>query len=171
LSPYLTGQYPPLNSPPLDSDYPSSEGYRGYPTQPANPYPGADYPPPANPDIPQGPPPGPPTGGQITALADQLVNQANTYLQEFLPKIGVVPESQAFMADGTALRDAAARFREVAYQGAPPGALAVEFRNVQRVWQRFEARMARVSKGRIGPNIAKNLQMGGTIEQIRQLMP
>jgi hypothetical protein len=31
--------------------------------------------------------------------------------------------------------------------------------------------MARVSKGRIGPNIATALQMGGTVEQIQQLLP
>jgi len=99
------------------------------------------------------------------------VGQASVYLQEFAPKVGIVPESQAFLADGTALRDAAARLRGAAASGAPPAALEAEFRNVEACWQRLEARMARVSKGRIGPNIARNLQMGGTVEQIRQLMP
>jgi hypothetical protein len=113
----------------------------------------------------------PPTGGQITALADQLVAQADEFLQAFLPKMGVVPESGRFLADATVLRDSAIRLREVALRGAPPADLAAEFLNVEASWQRLEARMARVSKGRLGPNIAEALQMGDTIEQIRQFMP
>jgi Ni/Co efflux regulator RcnB len=147
------------------------------PAQYVTPYPGGDSPALGNYDAPLPPPDAQlplnpaPTGGQITALADQLVGQANAFLQAFIPKIGIVPESQQFLADATALRDAAIRFREVANSGAPPAVLANEFRNVAAHWERLEARMARVSKGRIGPNIATALQMGGTIEQIRRLMP
>lgn len=156
VSPYLTGQDPSVPfSPELVEPYPA----------PGN----LDVPPP-----PLGSEPPPnivPSGGEITALADRLVAQANAFLQAFLPKIGIVPESQRFMADATDLRNAAARLREVAAAGADPVILATEFRNVAANWQRFEARMARVSKGRIGPTIATSLQMGETIEQIRRLLP
>ena len=156
VSPYLTGQDPSV---PFAPD--SVEAYPE-PGNPVVPPPPLGSEPPVNVA---------PTGGQITALADQLVAQANAFLQAFLPKIGIVPESQRFMADATALRNAAARLREVAAAGADPGVLATEFRAVAASWQRFEARMARVSKGRIGPTIATSLQMGETIEQIRRLLP
>ena len=182
--PYRTAPVAPYREEvPLQPD-----GYDGYRNPPQGPYRGDQYPsgpsesvpltaplegddylPPEDPEALQDPF-APPTGGQITALADQLAGQAETYLQEFLPKLGVVPESQRFLADGTVLRDAAIRFREAALRGAPPADLAAEFRNVEAGWQRVEARMVRVSKGRIGPNIAKNLQMGETIGQMRQLM-
>ena len=193
-SPGLGVPYGPGRVAPYREEVPlQPDGYDGYPNPPLGPYrsesypsgpvapdsggvpltaplEGDDYLPPEDPEALQDPF-APPTGGQITALADQLAGQAETYLQEFLPKLGVVPESQRFLADGTVLRDAAIRFREVALRGAPPADLAAEFRNVEASWQRLEARMVRVSKGRIGPNIARNLQMGETIGQIRQLMP
>lgn len=140
----------------------------GYAAQPATPYPLV---PPSNPGYPVAPGGVPYTGGQITALADQLVAQANDFLQAFIPKFGIVPESQWFMADGTALRDSAVRFRQLAASGAAPSVLAAEFHNAAANYQRLEARMARVNKGRIGPNIANALQMAGTLEQIRQLLP
>jgi len=145
------------------------DGQDGY-TYGGNPSPGLGVPYGSGPEVLQDSF-APPTGGRITALADLLVEQAETYLQEFLPKIGVVPESQEFLADGTVLRDSAIRFREAALRGASPEALAAEFRDMEARWQRLEARMARVSRGRIGPNIARNLEMGATIDQIRQLLP
>jgi len=111
------------------------------------------------------------TAGQLTALADQLAGQAEAFRQAFAPKIGIVPQGPQFMADATALRDAAARLGQAAAGGAPPQVLAAEFGQVAACWQRFEGRMARVSKGRIGPNIATALQMGGTVGQIGRLLP
>jgi len=156
---------------------PPAPPYRGGPVDPYAPQAGGDYHPPASYD-PYSSIPGPAvrpefhrTGGQISALADQLVGQAEAFLQAFAPKIGIVPEAQQFMADATALRNSAARLSQVAAGGAPPQVLAAEFGTVAASWQRFEGRMARVSKGRIGPNIATSLQMGGTVDQIGRLLP
>ncbi len=118
-----------------------------------------------------GPAPVPYTGGQITNLADQLVAQSNAFLQAFLPKVRIVPQGRLFMSDATALRNAAVQFRQVAANGAPPARLEAEFAQVTARWQRLENRMARVSHGQIGPNIATALQMGGTVQQIGQILP
>ena len=56
------------------------------------------------------------------------------------------------------------------HPSAPPAALANEFGAIAAVWQQMEARMYRVSKGRIGPNIAKALEMGQTIQQLGSLL-
>jgi len=156
---------------------PAAPPNRGDPVDPYATYPGGGYPPPESYD-PYPSLPGPAarpgfqrTGGQISALADQLAGQAEAFLQAFSPKIGIVPQGPQFMADATALRNAAARLSQAAAGGAPPQVLAGEFGNVAACWQRFEGRMARVSKGRIGPNIATSLQMGGTVDQIGRLLP
>jgi hypothetical protein len=104
-------------------------------------------------------------------LADQLVAQANAFLQAFSPKVRIVPQGRLFMADATALRNAALYFRQAVSAGAPPAQLAREFAKVSACWQRLESRMARVSHGFVGPNIATALQMGGTVSQIGQLLP
>jgi hypothetical protein len=103
----------------------------------------------------------------IVGLADQLVQQADSFLQGFAPTARVVPEGGQFLVDASALRDAAARFRQAAASGANP---ANEFGAVAALYQRLESRMHRVNKGRVGHNIAKALQMGQTIEQIRGVL-
>jgi hypothetical protein len=101
-------------------------------------------------------------------LADQLIQQADGFLQAFAPTAHVVPEGQQFLAEASSIRDAAVRLRQVAAGGANP---ANEFGAVASLWQRFEVRMARISQGRIGPNIRKALEMGSTIQQIRSSLP
>jgi hypothetical protein len=108
--------------------------------------------------------PGPSTA---VALTDQLVAQADAFLRAFVSTSWRVPERDFFVADTMAIRNAAIRFRQAAAAGAPPDALAAEFQNLEACWQRLNARMFRVSGGRIGPNIALALQMGRTIDQIR----
>lgn len=106
----------------------------------------------------------------VAGLADLLANQAEEFLQAFSLDARQVPQGGLFLADATALRNSALRFRDLADQGAPPEVLASEFQAVAANWQQLEGRMALVSRGRIGPNIATALQMGQTVEQIsRQL--
>jgi hypothetical protein len=102
----------------------------------------------------------------VVGLADQLVQQADTFLRGFAPTAGVVPQGRQFLAEASALRDAAARLRQAAAGGVNP---VNELAAVEALYQRLEARMYRVSKGRVGPNIANALQMGQTIGQIRGL--
>ncbi len=111
-----------------------------------------------------------PTGSAIAGLADLLASQADEFLQAFRLDARQVPQGALFLADATTLRNAAIRFRSIADQGAPPEVLTAEFQAVAGAWQQLEGRMAVVSRGRIGPNIATALQMGQTVEQIgRQL--
>jgi len=104
---------------------------------------------------------------QLVALVDQLIAQADTFLRAFIPTARVVPEGGQFISDTQSLRDSAVRFRQAAASGAPPSFLSAAFQNIQAGWQRLDARLLRVSKGNIGPNIANALQMGRTVEQIR----
>lgn len=137
---------------------PPSASYPGYPGGPGSPFP----PPPSGPY--SGSSPG---SAQAVALADQLIAQADAFLRAFTPTARIVPEGGQFIADTVALRNAAGQFRQAAAAGAPPAVLAASFQGVQAGWQRLNARMYRVSKGRMGPNIATALQMGRTIDQIR----
>lgn len=109
--------------------------------------------------------------GSITELAGRLADQAEAFLIAFAPQSGRVPEGGRFLADATALRDAAVGFRQLAESGAPADQLALGFQEVAARWGRLDARMARVSGGRVGPNIATALEMGQTVTQIGQLMP
>src|SRR5947199_10930 len=64
-----------------------------------------------------------------------------------------------------------ARLRQAAAGGAPPTVLANEFGGVAANYQRMESRMYRISRGQVGPNIARALEMGRTIEQLRSILP
>jgi hypothetical protein len=134
--------------------YPVNPGI--LPVQPPNPYP--------NPSI--LPVPGPRLT-LIVALSDQLMAQADAFLRAFGPTARIVPEGGQFISDALAVRNAAGRLRQAASSAAPPGVLAAAFQEVQAGWQRMDARLFRISKGNIGPNIAKALEMGRTVEQIR----
>jgi hypothetical protein len=179
LKPILAQGY---NTPP-----PPEPGIPGHFGQTANPYPGGPASDPIPPGIPYPPGtnqypiqlPGPygdgpsaPGPGQppTVALADQLLAQADAFLRAFVPTARIVPEGGRFIADTLALRDAAARFRQAAAAGAPPAVLAAGFRDMDACWRRLDTRMYRVSRGRLGPNIATALQMGRTIGQIRGLL-
>jgi len=109
-----------------------------------------------------------PTVSPVVALTDQLIAQADGFLQAFLPTARVVPEGRQFVADAVAVRDSAVRLRQAAAVGAPL-AVTNEFAAVAANYQRLESRMYRVSRGRVGPNIANALQMGQTIQQIGAL--
>jgi len=199
-NPYGGGAYPnPGYQNPTGNPYGGAYPNPGYQNPAANPYGGAPYPNPGyqnpnvNPYVTDGtpgyqsnyvPPGTPAPGGLLTApapglnanpvastvarLADQLVQQAEGFLQAFAPTANVVPEGQQFLAEATAVRDAAARLRQVAASGGNP---VNEFNNVATLYQALEARMARVSHGRIGPNIRNALQMGTIIQQIRGSFP
>jgi len=181
------GVNPPAPVNPYGGGYPANPpasfpgGYGAYPNSPVGPYgPGGDRRYQSNYSPPASPPPGnfeaypaPPAilypgPSPVVAMADQLIQQADGFLQAFAPTAGVVPEGQQFLTEASALRDAAARFRQVAASGANP---ANEFAAVAALYQRLEARMARVSRGNIGPNIRNALQMGSTIQQIRSSLP
>ncbi len=109
--------------------------------------------------------------GAITDLARRLAEQADAFIVAFAPQAGRVPEGGQFLADATALRDAAAGFHDLARTGAPPEQIVLGFQAVADRWQQLEARMARVSGGRVGPNIATALEMGQTVAQIQQILP
>jgi len=156
--PSVPPQSPYRGGYPARPSAPNQVYQRGY-SQPVAPDPGAygDY---------QNRPyggyqPGP---SPVVGLADQLVQQADTFLRGFAPTARAVPQGAQFLADASALRDAAARFRQVSASGADP---SNEFGAVVALYQRLESRIYSVSKGRVGPNIANALQMGQTIEQIR----
>ncbi len=153
------GPYGSYSQPPVD---PYQGG--GYPTAPGGGY-GSDprgygaYPPSYGAPF-AGPSP-------VVGLSEQLVGQADAFIQAFAANAHCVPEGRRFLADASDLRDAAVRFHQVALSG---GCTARDFRGVASRWQRLESRMARVSRGRIGPNIATALQMGRTIDQIGSLL-
>jgi hypothetical protein len=173
---YPSGYYPPRDPYGRPSVPPPNPYGRGYPGRPSAPYQDyrRDYYPPARPDPDAyggyqtrpygGYRPGP---SPVVGLADQLVQQADNFLQGFAPTAKKVPEGDQFLADASALRDAASRFRQAAASGADP---SNEFAAVAARYQRLESRVNRVSKGRVGPNIANALQMGQTIDQIRGLL-
>jgi hypothetical protein len=171
------GGYQPSPSADYPSSYyPSRDPYAGSygtpPVPPPSPYGGGyqvyqrGYSQPVAPDLGAygGYQPGP---SPVVGLADQLVQQADTFLRGFAPTARVVPQGGQFLADASALRDAAARFRQVSASGADP---SNEFGAVAALYQRLESRIYSVSKGRVGPNIANALQMGQTIEQIRGVL-
>jgi len=160
---------------------PGSYGQPGFPNA-VNPggyssgynQPGATYP--AYPGDPQVQPPfssgvvwpNPSQGlSQLVALSDQLISQADTFLRAFAPTSRIVPEGGQFISDTQSLRDSAIRFRQAAASSAPPPVLSAALQNIQAGWQRLNARLLRISKGNIGPNIANALQMGRTVEQMR----
>jgi hypothetical protein len=121
----------------------------------------------------------PPQGGQpggisspspIVPLADKLVTQLDEFLVGFAPTARVASEGLQNLADATRLRDASARFRDLAAQGAPPNQLAFAFRDVDIYWQRLGRRVERLAKGRSGPNIDRVRMLGQTCEQLHQIL-
>jgi len=136
-------------------------GYSVFPSPPVT----------AGPISPLGPGVGNPGASAVVGLSGQLVRQVDDFLRAFAPNARVVPQGRQFLADASMLRDAAARFQQMAAGGAPPATLANQFGAVAASWQRFESRMEQVAKGRMGPNIAKILQMGGTVQRIQGLLP
>lgn len=106
----------------------------------------------------------------VVVLADRLAAQADEFLQAFIHDADRVPQGGRFLADATAVRDAALRLRDLAATGAGPAVLAGQFGAVAAAWGRLETRMAVVSRGRIGPNIATALQMGHTVGEIGRIL-
>jgi len=141
----LNGPYPPAVSQP-----------GAFGSGPVQPYVGYSAP---NPGV-----------SSVVALADQLTGQADAFLQGFVPTARIVPEGQQFIAEASAVRDGAARLRQLAASGVPLAALGNEYSQIAGTWQQMQARMYRISHGRVGPNIATALQMGPIIEQIGSLL-
>ena len=106
----------------------------------------------------------------VTALADQLVEQANAFVQVFGPTAGVVPQGAFMLADAQALLAAATNFRQDAARGLDANALAYEFRDVDAVWVRLARRVNRIARGRTGPNIQQVGKIGDTCEQIHRAL-
>jgi len=115
----------------------------------------------------------PPAGGgppPIVALADQLVEQTNAFIQVFGQTAGAVPEGGLFLEDAQRLQAAAANFRQDVAQGLNPGQLAYEFRDVDACWQRLARRTNRIARGRTGPNIAQVAKIGEICEQLHRAL-
>ncbi len=106
----------------------------------------------------------------VVALADQLVDQVNAFLQVFTPTAGAVPEGGAFLADVQQLQGAAAKFHDDAAQGLDPGQLAYEFRTIDLLWQRLARRTNRIARGWTGPNVQQIGKMGWTVAEIHRLL-
>ena len=115
----------------------------------------------------------PPQGGgpsPIAGLADQLSQQIDAFIAVWTPTAGAVPEGGAMLADAQRLQAEAADFRRDAAQGFDAGRLAYEFRDIDATAQRLSRRVARVARGRVGPNIAQVQKVGDTVGQIHQAL-
>jgi len=107
---------------------------------------------------------------EVAGLANELVTQAEAFVQVFGPTARKVPEGAAFLADAERLRGAAIAFRQDAAQGLDLGNLAQRFGEVDASWQRLQRRTSRIAKGRVGPNIQQVGLMGQTCSQIRDAL-
>jgi hypothetical protein len=106
----------------------------------------------------------------IVALADQLAQESEAFLQVFSATSPRVPERGFFLTDATRLRDAAVDFRQDVARNLPPNQLAFEFRQVDALWQVLARRTARIARGRTGPNIQQVQKIGDIIGQMHQLL-
>jgi hypothetical protein len=106
----------------------------------------------------------------VVALADQLVNQVNAFIQVFSQTAGAVPEGGLFLADAQRLLAAAVNFQQDVARGLNPGQLAYEFRDVDVLWDRLARRTDRIARGRTGPNIQQVGRMGQTVAEIHRLL-
>ena len=115
----------------------------------------------------------PPQGGgpsPIAGLADQLAEQIDAFVAVWTPTAGAVPEGVYMLADAQRLQAEVADFRRDAAQGLDAGRLAFEFRDIDATAQRLSRRVARVARGRIGPNIAQVMKVGETVGQLHQAL-
>ncbi|AMV40909.1 hypothetical protein [Planctomyces sp. SH-PL62] len=108
---------------------------------------------------------------QVQELSDSLFGQTDSYIRDFAPTAGVVPEGSQFLVEAEALNAVAARFRDLAAGGSGPGRLTAELGNVEAMYGPLVSRTDRIAQGRTGPNIERVHAMGDTIQQLRRLLP
>jgi hypothetical protein len=106
----------------------------------------------------------------IVGLSNQLVVQVSEFVQAFAQTAGNVPEGGAMLADAQRLQGTAVDFQQDAARGLPANQLAYEFRDVDATWQRLARRVARVGRGRRGPNIQQVQRIGDTCEQVHRVL-
>jgi hypothetical protein len=118
--------------------------------------------------------PFPPGGGMgvspVAGLADQLLNETSTFIAGFVQNAARVPEGRFILAEAQQLQTAANGFRQQAYSNLAPSQLAQQFMNVNACWQRLGQRVQRISRGQVGPNIARVQNLGAICSQIGQLL-
>jgi hypothetical protein len=106
----------------------------------------------------------------VVALADQLLEQINAFINAFALNSGTVLDGNLLLADAQRLQTAADEFRQDAARGLTPGQLAFEFRDVDALWHRLARRTNRVARGWTGPSIEQVTRMGQTLAEIHRLL-
>jgi hypothetical protein len=113
----------------------------------------------------------PPVGpSPVAGLADQLANETNTFIANFMPTAGRVPEGRFMLAEAQQLQVAATSFCQSVYANLPPAQLAQQFANVNACWQQLGGRVQRIARGHVGPNIAQVQKLGIICSQIGQTL-
>ncbi len=128
--------------------------------------------------LPIGPIPGPnprplPAPGpspQVVALSNQLLAQADSFVNAFTPLIRAAPGNPEILADARRLRNEAARFQQAVAQGFDNNRLAFAYRDIDATWTRLWRRVQRITRGRNGPYIEMIRQLVTTCGQLHQAL-
>jgi hypothetical protein len=120
--------------------------------------------------VPPIPPPRPDPGRELRALTDSLANDAASFVGQFAPSAGRVPEGGAILNDATRLRWAALGFQQSLQRGEPMPRLAAKFSQVDETYSRLARRVGRIAAGRPGPNIDQVRRIGDTVARIHDLL-
>lgn len=115
------------------------------------------------------PPIQPPIGGGPIQIIDQMNAELDQFLGQLQATVLSVPQGFEFQRDARSLQASLGQLRNALSGGGSggPGALQDVNNRYQRLWDR----MARVSKGRPGPNVDRVRRMGDLLNQLTAQLP
>jgi|GEM_PF-4668216 len=122
------------------------------------------------PVLPPGPFPGPGPGPRFLRLLGQVLAESDGFLEGISANAAAVPGGFQFVADARNLRGALLSLDQQARLGAPRGELLQTMAVAQRFTNAIQRRIARVAKGRIGPNIARFQDLAAMIDQLHAML-
>lgn len=105
------------------------------------------------------------------ALIDDWVGRDDQFLAALTPNITRIPYGFQFQAEARILRDRLLRLRQELENNAPQGRVYRALDEVDRAYGDLARRTAVVSRGQMGPNIARIADMGPLNQQLQAMFP
>jgi hypothetical protein len=101
-----------------------------------------------------------------SGLVERIAAETRAFVVVFGPTADCVPEGRRILSDARRLRDAAGELAAALRSGASPRELERLADRVVRHGGRLVDRVARVARGRIGPNIDQVYRIGALCGQL-----
>lgn len=106
-------------------------------------------------------------GLALVAYADALRAEVDAFLCGFEPTAECVPDGRRILRDALRVREEALELREAVLEGASPHRLDDALEDVEEAGDRLAGRVARIARGRTGPNIERVARIAALCRQIR----